>query len=196
MVGFHVKRETGGFQFDLKGSLKPGINLLIGPSGSGKTSLIRDLMGMEPQFLLELEINGISLNPLYKNESLGYVPQGSAVSIRMSPWENIVLGRELDFEKLEFGKDLCKQLDLLDLDSRKPYYSSGERARIALVRALIAKPRFLFLDEPFSALDKKRKEVAKGLIQSINNNPTEFILIATHDEELFEGIFSNKLELD
>lgn len=132
---------------------------LVGPSGAGKTTLFRALVG-EIQIArgrIRLGAHDITREPLWKRarRGLGYVPQTPSVLWDLSVEDN--LGT---FERLvPTGKPLgakvwAERIGLLPrLEVRARDLSGGERRRLEIGRALIARPRFLVCDEPFAGLD-------------------------------------------
>jgi lipopolysaccharide export system ATP-binding protein len=134
---------------------------VLGPSGAGKTTLFRVIVGeLHPTrgsvFLGPFEV---TREPLWKRarRGIGYVPQTPSVLFDLD-----VRGNLVTFERaLRLGShrpaEWAKLMDLGDrLDVRVASLSGGERRRLELVRALMAEPKVLVLDEPLTGMDPVR----------------------------------------
>ena len=143
-----------------EGVLEAGITTLMGPSGSGKSTLMKALAG-----LVKPDTGYISLEDVrwYDSErkvhlppqqrSVGYMPQGAILFPHMTVKENICYSRGGDKALYE---RIMESFSLTPYESMPVYHlSGGEQQRVALGRALYAKPKVLLLDEPFSALDEE-----------------------------------------
>ncbi|MBL4839094.1 MAG: ATP-binding cassette domain-containing protein [Kordiimonadaceae bacterium] len=167
-----------------------GITALIGPSGAGKTTVARLLAGLQAP-----DVGTISCSDtlLYDTEKginvptaqrhIGYVTQDPSLFPTLSVEENILIASALDTAAYE---TLCAEADVTDLLPRNPQtLSGGEARRVAIVRALAAKPKLLILDEPMTGLDPKRRKSLLLLIRKLSiktNTPT--LLITHHIEEM------------
>ncbi len=145
---------------------------LLGPNGAGKTTIFDMVVGLTPPDEGEIRLNGESVTglPMYRRARLGigYLPQESSVFRRLTVEGNILAVLELlglTPERLQSRLEgLLKELDLTDLRHSKAYaLSGGERRRLEITRALVTRPRFLLLDEPFAGIDP----IAVGDIQKI-----------------------------
>lgn len=145
---------------------------LLGPNGAGKTTIFDMVVGLTPPDEGEIRLNGESVTdlPMYRRARLGigYLPQESSVFRRLTVEGNILAVLELlglTPERLQIRLDsLLKELDLTDLRHSKAYaLSGGERRRLEITRALVTRPQFLLLDEPFAGIDP----IAVGDIQKI-----------------------------
>ena len=145
---------------------------LLGPNGAGKTTIFDMIVGLtvpdEGDILLSGEL--ITDLPMFKRARLGigYLPQESSVFRRLSVEENIMAILEmldLSGEERELRCDaLLKELDLTHLRTSKAFaLSGGERRRLEITRALVTRPQFMLLDEPFAGIDP----IAVGDIQQI-----------------------------
>ncbi len=144
-----------------------GITALFGRSGTGKTTVINTVAGLlkphrgrivlDGETLLDTEA-GIALPP--HRRRLGYVFQDGRLFPHMTVRRNLTYG--MRFARGGGGPDLdevCALLGLTGLLDRRPgALSGGEKQRVAIGRALLARPRMLLMDEPLAALDAARKE--------------------------------------
>lgn len=135
--------------------------LLVGKNGSGKSTLLKlihgDILPDSGEILIDSSpIDQVSFRDYYRLESIVYQKN---YLFNDSVKNNITLFQPYQQEKLE---ELIQQLDLHQLISREiseiDRLSGGEKQRIVLARALLKNPRFLLLDEAFSALDSQRRE--------------------------------------
>ena len=145
---------------------------LLGPNGAGKTTVFDMMVGLtlpdEGAILLGSEV--ITDLPMYQRarRGIGYLPQESSVFRRMTVEQNLVAILELlDVSKDERQERLETALKELGLDhvrTNKAFtLSGGERRRAEIARALVTRPHFMMLDEPFAGIDP----IAVGDIQSI-----------------------------
>jgi len=168
-------------------------NLIIGQSGSGKTVLMKCLLG-----LLDLD-NGEILYAGKKfqkdnistisnlRKQIGMVFQGSALFDSMSVLDNIIFPLRMfsdktDSEMISRAKEVIKRVDLKDVDSKFPSeISGGMKKRVAIARAIVLNPKYLFCDEPNSGLDPKTAIIIDKLIQEITVEYDITTVINTHD---------------
>jgi lipopolysaccharide export system ATP-binding protein len=145
---------------------------LLGPNGAGKTTSFHMIVGLlRPEGgRIYLEGEDITDLPMYKRcrRGLGYLPQESSAFRKLTVAENLLAILEtLDLshdERMDRLRDLLTELELTPLAHHKAYtLSGGERRRLEITRALVTRPRFLLLDEPFTGIDP----IAIGDIQEI-----------------------------
>jgi len=162
---------------------------LLGPNGAGKTTIFDMMVGLaQPdagQILLNQNV--ITDLPMFKRarRGIGYLPQESSVFRRLSVEGNILAVLETlpisAQERADRLESLLKELDLSGLRKSKAYaLSGGERRRLEITRALVIRPKFLLLDEPFAGIDP----IAVGDIQHIITRLKEKqigILITDHN---------------
>lgn len=184
--GRHTTQALQGISFSIEQGKTIGI---VGSSGCGKSTLLRILAGVYTHYEGTVRILGEAPNP--KKHSFALVPQHFALLPWKSVRENILL--PILFGKKESAKtsldEVSKRLGIEDLLSRYPLeLSGGQQQRVALARALLQDPDFLFLDEPFSALDVFNASQCKDLLQGClqkGSNPTT-ILVSHNLEEVEE----------
>lgn len=135
---------------------------LLGPNGAGKTTIFDMMVGLCQPDAGSILLDGETITdlPMYKRarQGVGYLPQESSVFRRLSVEENILAILEMmpltPQERSGRADLLLKELDLTHLRSSKAYaLSGGERRRLEITRALVMRPKFLLLDEPFAGID-------------------------------------------
>jgi ATP-binding cassette, subfamily B, bacterial len=165
------------------------ITFLTGESGSGKSTIFRLLLKSasptKGRILVdETDLNRIGCAQWFSR--IGVVPQ-DCVLLNETLRVNIILGREVDEEKLHKAADRAAILELIEtlplgfdtlVGERGLKLSGGERQRIAIARALYAEPEFLFLDEASSSLDDKTAHDILAAVRNISDDVT--ILAITH----------------
>lgn len=165
-----------------------GVTTLWGPSGSGKTTVLRILTGLEMADGWSWDFQGQDLAQLSAPERrLGVVFQSYELFPHLSARENILFAaeaRKISIEKADQKlTDLTESLQLKKfLDRKSELLSGGEKQRVALARALMGEPRFLLLDEPFSALDEELRDEARRLVKSVIQQAKIPALMITHDQ--------------
>ena len=170
-----------------------GITVLSGPSGSGKTSLFRILLGLEPCDPYSWEFNGVDLATLPSGDRrIGVVFQDSELFPHMTSEENIRFAAEARGGCPYFPNFLEKWVDALGIGAclkrNVGLLSGGERQRVALARCLATEPRFLLLDEPFSALDEPLKIELRTLLKRAVASLNIPALLVTHDRGDIEDL--------
>ncbi|MEJ2217479.1 MAG: LPS export ABC transporter ATP-binding protein [Gemmatimonadota bacterium] len=135
---------------------------LLGPNGAGKTTTFYMIVGLiNPEkgrvFLDDRELTGV---PMYKRAraGIGYLAQEPSVFRKLTVQENIVAILETmglsKRERAERLEHLLDELGLKHLRDAKAYsLSGGERRRLEITRALVSRPKFMLLDEPFAGVD-------------------------------------------
>ena len=168
-------------------------NLIIGQSGSGKTVLLKCLLGLYEVDLGEILYDGISSKNMGINEKLeisrqmGMVFQGSALFDSMNVLENVRFPLDMlteidENEKNERALKFIERVNLKDAIEKLPSeLSGGMQKRVAIARAIVMNPKYLFCDEPNSGLDPKTAIVIDKLIQEITKEYNITTIINSHD---------------
>ncbi|MDR0664739.1 MAG: LPS export ABC transporter ATP-binding protein [Helicobacteraceae bacterium] len=136
---------------------------LLGPNGAGKTTTFYMICGLVPATSGEVWLDDKEISKLSLHErsriGIGYLPQESSILKELSAEDNLYLAAEFAFgaDKAEQKKRveaLLEQFNIEHIRARKGVnLSGGERRRVEIARALVAKPKFILLDEPFAGVD-------------------------------------------
>ena len=168
-------------------------NLIIGQSGSGKTVLLKCLLGLYEVNSGEILYDGISSKNIGINEKLeisrqmGMVFQGSALFDSMNVLENVRFPLDMlteidENEKNERALKFIERVNLKDAIEKLPSeLSGGMQKRVAIARAIVMNPKYLFCDEPNSGLDPKTAIVIDKLVQEITREYNITTIINSHD---------------
>ncbi|HEM4766149.1 TPA: ABC transporter ATP-binding protein [Streptococcus suis] len=165
--------------------------VLIGPSGSGKTTTLKLLNRLIEQTEGEVFFQGKRLKDFDLRDlrlETGYVLQQIALFPNMTVAENIALIPEMKGlgkeETLTRTRELLTKVGLEPgsyLDRLPKDLSGGEKQRIGILRAIIANPKVLLMDEPFSALDPISKAQLQDLIKELHEEFKMTTVFVTHD---------------
>ncbi len=168
-------------------------NLIIGQSGSGKTVLLKSLLGIHTPDKGTISFDGRIYSELNSNEKralrteIGMVFQGSALFDSMTVEENVgfpltMFSNKTKDEINERVNFVLKRVNLIDANTKKPSeISGGMQKRVAIARAIVNNPKYLFCDEPNSGLDPKTAIVIDNLIKEITEEYNITTVINTHD---------------
>jgi putative ABC transport system ATP-binding protein len=184
-------------------TLEPGkIYVVSGPSGSGKSTLLNMLSGLlapttgkvllDDRDLYALDDSELSA---IRNQTMGFLPQGQTAIHSLTVLENVLVpytlhGRharkEKDFDTaVSRAKALLSDIGIADLADVMPSeLSGGEIRRMAIARALIHQPAFLFADEPTGDLDKQNTKVVLSLFRQLAHDGISVFLVS-HDADAF-----------
>ncbi|WP_320814634.1 ABC transporter ATP-binding protein [Flavobacterium sp.] len=197
MIEVKKLEKTFGDQKVLKGistRFEAGkTNLIIGQSGSGKTVFLKSLLGIHTPETGTIEFDGRIYSNLTDDEKrelrteIGMVFQGSALFDSMTVEENIgfplkMFSNKTPQEIKERVDFVIERVNLVDAHAKKPSeLSGGMQKRVAIGRAIVNNPKYLFCDEPNSGLDPKTAIVIDNLIQEITKEYNITTVINTHD---------------
>ena len=178
------------------------VHTLMGDSGSGKSSLLAALCGTldaAMHFDGSLRLNGVSLDGLpTQARRIGILFQDDLLFPHMTVRENLLFAVPKDDNAAREAvvAQALRDVEMADyLHADPATLSGGQRARVALARALLAQPLALLLDEPFSRLDaalrQRMRTLVFGMVKA-RNIPT---LLVTHDaEDVAEAGLVTRLE--
>jgi phospholipid/cholesterol/gamma-HCH transport system ATP-binding protein len=168
-------------------------NLIIGQSGSGKTVFLKCLLGLFDAeegriFFKDRAIDAMSTDQKRAlREDMGMVFQGSALFDSMNIEENVMFPLRMFSDKsreqmLERVNEVLSRVNLAGVNHKYPSeISGGMQKRVAIARAIVNYPSFLFCDEPNSGLDPKTAILIDNLIQEITKENDITTVINTHD---------------
>ena len=173
---------------------EPGkTNLIIGQSGSGKTVLLKCLLGLHQTDGGEMLFNNQAFGDMTDSQrrtlrqEMGMVFQGSALFDSMTVLENVMFPMQMLTKKsesamLNAAQEVINRVNLVDAQEKLPAeLSGGMQKRVAIARAVVMKPKYLFCDEPNSGLDPKTAIVIDNLIREITQENNITTVINSHD---------------
>lgn len=170
------------------------VNMIIGQSGSGKTVLMKSLIGLhdldEGQILYDgrdlAEMRNKDIRMLHRE--VGVLFQGSALFDSMSVIENVLFPMEMFSHQSRSERraraEFCLQRVEIPAhlwDAMPNEISGGQQKRVAIARAIVLSPKYLFCDEPNSGLDPKTSLVIDALIQDITREYQICTIVNSHD---------------
>jgi putative thiamine transport system ATP-binding protein len=174
---------------DLALRVGPGvIHTVMGASGSGKSSLLAAISGTlapELQFDGQISLQGRSIDQLpTEQRRVGILFQDSLLFAHMTVAENLLFALPPGPQAQRVAR-VAQGLHDLQLaafaDADPATLSGGQRARVALMRALLAEPQALLLDEPFSRLDAELRTRMRQLVFDLVTRRGIPVLLVTHD---------------
>lgn len=182
-------------------------NLIIGQSGSGKTVLLKSLLGIHAPDSGQIIFDGRVYSDLTPDEKralrteIGMVFQGSALFDSMTVAQNVAFplkmftknNRTETNDRVDF---VLKRVNLIDAHHKLPSeISGGMQKRVAIARAIVNHPKYLFCDEPNSGLDPNTSTIIDNLIKEITEEYDITTVINTHDMNSVMEIGENILFL-
>jgi phospholipid/cholesterol/gamma-HCH transport system ATP-binding protein len=168
-------------------------NLIIGQSGSGKTVFMKCLLGLITPDEGTISYEGRMYSKLSGDErrdlrqEMGMVFQGSALFDSMTVEGNVMFPLDMFTQQSKSEMQdrvdfVLKRVNLVDAHTRYPAeISGGMQKRVAIARAIVMNPKYLFCDEPNSGLDPKTAILIDNLIQEITQEYNITTMINTHD---------------
>ena len=179
---------------DVSSVMKAGqCNLIIGASGSGKTVLQKCIVGLFEPDAGEILYDGqnyLAMNTEEKKEirkEIGMLFQGSALFDSQTVEQNVMFpldmfSKDSHAQKLKRVNEVLARVKLVDANKKFPAeLSGGMKKRVALARAIVLNPKYLFCDEPNSGLDPQTSLVIDKLIQELTIEYNITTVINTHD---------------
>ncbi|GAA4293571.1 ABC transporter ATP-binding protein [Aestuariibaculum suncheonense] len=168
-------------------------NLIIGQSGSGKTVFLKCLLGLFNYEQGSIAYDGKVFSKLSENEKrnlrseIGMVFQGSALFDSMTIAQNVMFPLKMFTKQSKSEMEdrvnfVLKRVNLENAHHKMPSEASGGmQKRVAIARAIVNNPKYLFCDEPNSGLDPKTSIVIDNLIQEITEEYQIITVINSHD---------------
>ncbi len=168
---------------------------LLGPNGAGKSTLMKSILGLVRPDLGEIRVLGrdVREDPVAVKRIVGYVPEAPAL------YEFLTGAEYLDFVADMYGlprevraERIGQFLNGLELAGHEnaliSSYSQGMKQKVALIGALVHRPRVLILDEPLNALDPRSARVTKDLLRNLTRREGVGVVFSTHVLEIAEAI--------
>ena len=181
-------------------------NLIIGQSGSGKTVLMKNLVGLLEPTSGQVLYDGRDFVGMSKQEKvqmrreMGMIFQSAALFDSLTVLENVMFPLDMfssmTFRERQRRAQECLERVNLTEDAHRKYpgeISGGMQKRVAIARAIVLQPKYLFCDEPNSGLDPKTSLVIDELLHSITHEYKMTTIINTHDMNSVMGIGENIL---
>ena len=206
MLVVEVEKRLGDFTLNALFASETGATGLFGPSGAGKTSVINMIAG-----LLKPDRGRIALDdevlfddaaridvPIWRRR-IGYVFQEGRLFPHLSVQHNLDYGRWMGGYAADAAA-FSHAVELLDLghllDRRPGKLSGGERQRVAVGRALLMRPRLLWLDEPLASLDAARKADILPYLERLRDEARVPMIYVSHDAAEVRRIATRVVRLD
>ncbi|GGF17149.1 ABC transporter [Halobacillus andaensis] len=199
MLYVQLRKKLSHFTLDVDFQVGNETVILFGPSGSGKTTILNCIAGLDAPDQGKIELNKVVLTKDKQlitstpKRQVGYVFQDYALFPHKTILENIKYGSSDD----SLINHLLTILKIDHLRSQYPHQiSGGEKQRLALARALAAKPDVLLLDEPFSSLDERTKYECHSELLRLKQEWNIPIILVTHDSKEAEQLGDRILSIE
>lgn len=178
-------------------------NLIIGQSGSGKTVLMKNLVGLLTPTSGRVLYDGRDFVGLSKEErvnmrrEMGMIFQSAALFDSLNVLENVMFPLDMFSsmnyrERVKRAQECLDRVNLGDAQNKFPgEISGGMQKRVAIARAIVLNPKYLFCDEPNSGLDPRTSLVIDSLLSDITKDFNITTIINTHDMNSVMGIGEN-----
>ena len=179
---------------------------LLGPNGAGKTTTFHMILGIVKPDRGRIVLDGrdISRLPMYRRarRGIGYLAQEPSVFRKLTVEQNVMAILQTlpgtRRERRDRLEALLDELGLKPLRQRKAYsLSGGERRRLEITRALVTRPRYILLDEPFAGIDPIAVDDIQGIVRDLrtrgigvlitDHNVRETLSITDRAYIIFEG---------
>ncbi|AKI00063.1 molybdenum ABC transporter, ATP-binding protein [Hoeflea sp. IMCC20628] len=188
-LSVRLSHSFGDFALDVDFEAPAGVTALFGRSGSGKTSVVNAVAGLLRPDAGKIVLDGRVLFDCGQGASvpvhqrrLGYVFQEGRLFPHLSVRQNLSYGRW--FAPRGPGAEFDHVVEMLgigDLLGRQPArLSGGEKQRVAIGRALLARPQLLLMDEPLAALDEERKAEILPFLERLREETAVPVLYVSH----------------
>lgn len=161
---------------------------IVGESGCGKTTLLRTIAGLTKPLVGDVIVDGNRYKTATKSPV--YMMHQNYTSFDwLKCVDNILISKKIQHQPIskvdiENAMDLLRQVGLEDKAEKYPkQLSGGQKQRLALARTLFTNPRYILMDEPFSALDSDTRQSMQSLVQKHHIATKNTILMVTHSVE-------------
>ncbi|MGE3465306.1 MAG: ABC transporter ATP-binding protein [Pyrinomonadaceae bacterium] len=191
-IGFNALQEV-----DLKIN-KGDCIAIVGKSGSGKSTLMHLLACLDAPSEGYVYVDGDETSTMteaqknrLRNEKFGFVFQQFFLNGRDTVFENVVLPMRIrgasDYDLSTDAEAALASVGLADMSDKKAKdLSGGEKQRVCIARALVAKPQVIFADEPTGNLDSNTGAAVEKMLFDLNRHHGITLVIVTHDPDLSE----------
>ena len=178
-------------------------NLIIGQSGPGKTVLMKNLVGLLQPTSGEVLYDDRVFTRMSKKEKvlmrreMGMIFQSAALFDSLNVLENVMFPLDMFStmnyrERVKRAQECLDRVNLIEAQQKYPgEISGGMQKRVAIARAIVMNPKYLFCDEPNSGLDPKTSLVIDELLSGITKDYNMTTIINTHDMNSVMGIGEN-----
>ena len=178
-------------------------NLIIGQSGAGKTVLMKCIVGLLAPTKGEILYDGRNFVAMSKQDQvlmrreMGMIFQSAALFDSLSVLENVMFPLDMFSpmtlrERQHRALECLERVNLKGAENKYPgEISGGMQKRVAIARAIVMNPKYLFCDEPNSGLDPKTSLVIDELLHGITQEFQTTTIINTHDMNSVMGIGEN-----
>lgn len=178
-------------------------NLIIGQSGSGKTVLMKNLVGLLQPTSGEVLYDDRDFIRMSKKEKvqmrreMGMIFQSAALFDSLNVLENVMFPLDMFStmnyrERVKRAQECLDRVNLIEAQQKYPgEISGGMQKRVAIARAIVMNPKYLFCDEPNSGLDPKTSLVIDELLSGITKDYNMTTIVNTHDMNSVMGIGEN-----
>jgi ABC-2 type transport system ATP-binding protein len=183
-LSFGPERALDGLTFDVDAG---EVVALLGPNGAGKTTTVRLLNGLLTPDAGQSRV--LDLDPVTDGDVLrrrtGVMTEQSGLDERLTALENVVFTARMRglsaAAATKQATDLLERFGIADrANDRVQGFSTGQRKRVALARALLHQPEILFLDEPTAGLDPEATRDVLDLLASLAAEQGRTVLLCTH----------------
>lgn len=189
---------------DINATFRDGeVNLIIGQSGSGKTVLMKNIVGLFDPTKGRIFYDDRDFVSMSKKEKIllrremGMIFQSAALFDSMNVLDNVMFPLNMFSDKpyedrKKRALDCLARVNLQGAENKFPgEISGGMQKRVAIARAIVLEPKYLFCDEPNSGLDPKTSIVIDELISGITHEDKITTVVNTHDMNSVMGIGEN-----
>jgi ABC-2 type transport system ATP-binding protein len=167
---------------------------LLGPNGSGKSTTLKIILGLVKADSGSTNVLGIDAeeNPVAVKQQVGYVPESPHLYEFLTGIEYLdFIGDIYGMQPTEKKERIAEYLQALDLEGREgdmiAGYSAGMKQKIAIISALIHKPKLLLLDEPLTGLDPRSARIIKDLLHELASKGVT-VIMSTHILEIAQAM--------
>ena len=190
-TGTQLVKALDGVDFEVK---EREFVAIIGKSGSGKTTLLHMLGGLDTPTSGSVTVGGTALETLdndrlavFRRRKVGFIFQQYNLIPDLNVYDNILFPLELDGARID-RKFIDYLLETLHISSKKEMLpsmlSGGEQQRVAIIRALAARPAIILADEPTGNLDTGAAHEVITLLKDLAKQYRQTLLVITHDPDI------------